>query len=222
VVTAGSFYVYPQPVITAVTPATQQAGDTVTIGGTGLAADAYSTVTGAGFMPIEAGSAKQSIQYPCVAFAESAASTAYTCTVPLAPTNQTYAAYVQLGDGPLIVSGSLFAFAAPTVTAVSTSDASTPKLTQSGCTVTITGTKFSKDAASNVTVMINNQRCTSLARVSDTSLTCTSAPDTGEGLPLVVTVDNLASAAYSVSFREPRIASSAPGGRTRTPATTAA
>jgi hypothetical protein len=128
-----------------------------------------------------------------------------------------YRPYVLMADGPLVVAASAtFSFQAPTVTGFATADAATPLITQAGCSVTVTGTRFGLIATSPL-VWVDGAECANVTQVSDTELTCDAPMGTGTLLNMTVGVQGMGSNAYNVSYVPPTVGALTPNWTFRYP-----
>jgi hypothetical protein len=214
-VTGGTFTVYAQPVLQASSPGAQEAGGSVTLAGANLEAGggAVSVPTELGFMKVVSGAAVTGTKFACTnAVTAVVAGASYTCTVPNIDSAALFAAYAQLSDGPLVVSPTVFAIAPPTVTAVSTTDPTSPSMPQAGGTLTLTGFNFSTlTGVSTVSVSVGATVCGSVVHASNTQIQCSVVAGTGPSYPLRVTVNGLQGPAFFVGYALPVVTAVMPG-----------
>ena len=195
---ASSFTYHPAPSVASVAPGSghADAGDTITVTGTGF---------------LDNGAGTNTVRFDGVAATSVVVvdDTTITCTNPAGTAGTSVDVSVTNSNGPATLTGG-FAYNPEPAPTVVTPNAGSPL---GGTSVTVTGTGFQNNSIGTTTVTIGGTPATSVVVVDDTSITCTAPAGTPMAtVDVVVTNDNgtaTLTAAYTLN-PQPVLTSLAP------------
>ncbi|MGE3850890.1 MAG: FG-GAP-like repeat-containing protein [Planctomycetota bacterium] len=169
------FTYYPGPTVSTITPNTGSA-----LGGLAV------TITGSGFALPGGGTATVRIGGVTAASIVTVNDTTITCNTPAQGSAGAKTVTVQTSYGSGNLSSGFTVFPLPAVTTVSPNTG----LIAGGLAITITGSGFTANAAGVNTVTIGGVPVSNLNVVNDTTITCTTPPNTYGSYPVTVSNDN--------------------------------